>query len=192
MIPNQLSNVLGAAAVVALLAFAAAPQAEAALIACPANIQDNVSGANDCGISTADQDNTNDPLVVNTADGGFFGFTDWEFIKKDEGATGQGQAGTYDFGTAFDTFDDVMLVFKDGGNTTLVAYTDFDTASGTWTTPFENPPFSVTNPADVSHISYYGRDGDDPPVNVPEPASLAIFGTALLGLGFIARRRRDV
>jgi hypothetical protein len=45
------------------------------------------------------------------------------------------------------------------------------------------------NPREVSHISFY--DTSLPPVTVPEPMSLALFGAGLLGLGVARRARRQ-
>ena len=42
---------------------------------------------------------------------------------------------------------------------------------------------------DVSHVSFYDTSLPNPPVTVPEPASLLLFGAGLLGLS-IAKRRR--
>lgn len=41
----------------------------------------------------------------------------------------------------------------------------------------------------VSHVSFYDTSLPNPPVTVPEPASLLLFGAGLLGLS-IAKRRR--
>jgi hypothetical protein len=182
----------------ATLAAGLTASAFAAQVACTADMADNVQHAGDCEYSdSVNQDNTNDPLVVNQE--AFFGFTDWDFIKKDEGTSAQGQSGTYDFGAALSLYDDLMLIFKDGGNTTLVGYTMFSQASGTWTTPFLNPPFDVNNPADVSHISYYGRidangngggGGNGNGGGMPEPGTLALAGIALLGAAVARRRQR--
>ena len=54
--------------------------------------------------------------------------------------------------------------------------------------------FAPTNPSNgkfygVSHVSFYDTSLRNPPVTVPEPASLLLFGAGLLGLS-IAKRRR--
>lgn len=52
--------------------------------------------------------------------------------------------------------------------------------SGSWSTP---------DGKDLSHISFYDTAAP-PSTGVPEPGTLAVFGLGLLGLGFVARRRR--
>ena len=164
--------------------------AQAATLTCPSNIADNVTGTSSCEYSdTATQDFLEtDPITVNAE--GFFGFEDWSFVGKigddPEGefltGDGEGLSGEWSVDSAaFDMFSDLMLVFKSGNNTTLVGYL-LDAASGTWTSPFENPPFDIRNTRDVSHISLYGRMKDAPPPEpVPEPATAAALGVLALG-----------
>jgi hypothetical protein len=171
------------------------------------DISGKVSGATACTISDATQDFQNtDPITVNDPPG-FFNITDWFFHGKIGTAnlagtgTAGGQSGTFDLSGLTGLGGTVMLVFKDGGGTTLVGYL-LGSLSGTWDSPFTIPPFVNANgssPKDVSHISVYsfGDDPDDcvpgdtrPECNppVPEPGTLGLLGLGLLGLGLSRRR----
>ncbi len=137
-----------------------------------------VSGAVDCTISDAEQDFLNsDPITVNETPG-FFGYEDWMFVERGEGANSgaEGGSGTYDFTEDLMANYKYMAVFKDGNGTTLVGYLlESGTDSITWTTPFLNPPFTFNgapNGKDVSHISIYKRE-------VPEPLTILGAGAAI-------------
>lgn len=157
------------------------------------NIADNVTGTSDCTISNDfSQDFLNPPQgpTVNVPPG-FFNVTDWSFggkigVDAGFGGSGEGKSGTWDITGLFDlTMQDVMLVFKSGSGTTLVAYLA-SALSGTWNSPFEEPPFDFpgASPKDVSHISVYYRG--EPGV-VPLPAAGWLL---LAGVGGLAAMRR--
>ena len=185
---------IAAAASIGLLAFGSA---KADWVGCGAYASANgPAGYDDCTTSTdLNQDNTNPPLVVNSGTNTYrtpdpYGNTGafgggWEFIQKIEGGAGIGPSGTYDFGAAM--YDEYMLVFKDGAGTFLTGYL-VSTLSGTWTTPFQVCVNDRCQVKDNSHLSYYGRG--EPPLDMPEPGTLALLGLGLAGLGFGARRRQ--
>lgn len=190
------ATLVGSSILAAGILAASAP-AKAATFACssvPGSIADNVTNTSGCEISdTADQDflNTN-PITVNAE--GFFGFTDWKFSSKTEYQAGNtAQSGTWDISSVFqNSWDDIMLVFKSGQGTELVGYMVEDgKTSGTWTSPFEEPPFNFpgNGPKDVSHLSVYYRQGTGTPQSVPEPGSLVAL--SLLGGAMVLSRRHN-
>jgi len=161
------------------------------------DISANVTGAMGCTISDQSQDMLQPSLTVNETPG-FFGFTDWQFGGKDE--TG-GQLGTWDIDAHVtvdfadtSTLDSMwMLIFKDGAGTTLVGYLlEDDVYSGSWSTPFVNPPFLNTSgaPKDVSHVSYYVRTGSSS--DLPEPGTLTLLPLGLIGIAALRRNSKTV
>jgi hypothetical protein len=170
----------------------------AAVLPCPANINTLVTGTTNCQYTTdVANDVTTVPLTVNQQ--GFFGFSDWQFdsqiFNSPTGAGGQG--GSWDITSIFDpSWTDVMLIFKGGADINfdmngLVGYLLNDgVLSGTWESPFRNPPFTdlgLTQIQNTLHISVYFRAADG--TTVVEPATLGLLALGLLCLALIQRQR---
>ena len=189
-----------AAVLVATGLVSLAASGHAALLDCPTGFTSGVTAKVEDGAGTAtaasacqylnppDQSNVANLTNVNAA--GFFGRSDWQSNGQTQlgGAGSVGQSGTWSIADVDFAAFDYMIVFKDGSDTNLIAFAFnelFD--SGTWSSPFQNPPFvNLTGgkTKDVSHLSIFRRGGEQ---QVSEPSMLVLLGLGLLMLGLVRR-----
>lgn len=130
-------------------------------------------------------------LQVNTDQ--LFGFSNWQFLGKDESGGTLGispefppiaQSGTWNVSSFLPSgWTDALLVFK-GGNGNNISPQNYvayllkpGMTSGTWSSPFINTKNG--NVADISHISLYSR--------IPTPALLP----GLIGMAIATVRKRQ-
>ena len=192
---------LSAAALGTMLAFSA--PASAALVTCPASfVADGTakvfsvsnSAVSDCQYLTPPSPSTVASISnINTA--GFFGHSDWVANDQTQIDTNDQSSGSWTInGVDFAAYD-YIIVFKSGAGTNLTAFLfNEEFVSGNWSTPFTDPPFDLPGAStkkDVSHYTIAKRYNpvEEPPVGVPEPAVLGLFGLSLIGLGAMRRRK---
>lgn len=99
--------------------------------------------------------------------------------------TGKNNSGTITSVSSYNIYTILYYDVKAGDNSDLIEV-GLPGTTVNWTTDWANLLVGKGNVPDVSHIDVFGID----PPQVPEPASVMVLGSALLGFGMMRRRRR--
>lgn len=157
---------------------------------------DNETDLNSISSACIDGTSSNHSEADLNAGLGFFGIDTWSFLDKTDdsidggigltGGTPGTISGTFSFdSTVWDSYTDITVILKDGGtgqNNQGPQWSAYlltqDTYAGFWV----YGEGMNGNLKELSHLAVYGNP-------VPVPAALWLFGSGLLGLVAVSRRK---